>query len=458
MRSKRPAPWVILVTLTVAACTGSDSIPPSRVNPGPPNVLVIVTDDQRAHGALDVMPKTRRWFGRDGTIFTNAFATTPLCCPSRASILTGRYSHNTGVEKNQDGPLLDQSSTIEAYLEDEGYRTALVGKFLQGVGNDYNPPHFDGWVTSSWGYYGATFNVNGTLREIDRYSTDFVTMWATRYLRRFERDDGAPWLLYVAPVAPHKPYKAEKKYASAAVAELSPDPSFEEVDRSDKPFFVRGMDFALSDARALHRAQLRTLKSVDDMVNRLFRLLGRLGERENTLAFFLSDNGFLLGEHGMFAKRVPYLPAVRIPMLARWPGHIPAGARSDEIVANIDVAPTILDAAGIETDPRVPTDGRSLLSDETRDEIVIEMYDNWRQHLPDWASILTSSFQYIEYYKRGYEERGARELFREYYDLESDPFQLDNLLTDPFPGNDPDVRSLSSRLASYRTCAGENCP
>jgi arylsulfatase A-like enzyme len=362
------------------------------------------------------------------------------------------------VEKNQDGPVLDQRSTIEAYLRDSGYRTALVGKFLQGLGNDYNPPHFDGWVTSSWGYYGATFNVNGKLREIDRYSTDYVSRWAATYLRRFERTDERPWLLYVAPVAPHKPYEPEEIYADAPVPELSLDPSSEEVDRSDKPFFADDMDFPVSQARALHRDQLRALMSVDDMVGRLFRLLGKLGERDETLAFFLSDNGFLLGEHRMFAKRVPYIPAVRIPMLARWPGHIEAGATDNRMVANIDVAPTIFDAAGIEPHDRFPVDGLSLLSDETRDELLIEIYDNWRQHIPDWASILSPSFQYTEYYRRGYEERGARVMFREYYNLEGDPFQLDNLLADDDDSNDPDVEALSSRLADYRTCEGESCP
>jgi arylsulfatase A-like enzyme len=456
--SRRLAVGTSVLALVVwPACTEGGarrSTTPER----PPNVLVIVTDDQRAEGALDVMPRTRRWFGRGGTTYTQAFATTPLCCPSRASILTGRYSHNTGVEKNQDGPVLDQDSTIEAYLKEAGYKTALAGKFLQGLGPDFNPPHFDGWVTSSWGYYGATFNVNGEVRVIDRYSTDFVTLRASRFLRRFERDDRSPWLMYVAPVAPHKPYEAERKYESAAVPSLSADPSFEEKDRSDKPAFVERVNFSLPQARALHRAQLRTLKSVDDMVDRLFRLLGRLGERENTLAFFLSDNGFLLGEHRLFAKRVPYIPAVRIPMLARWPGHIPGGVRDDRLVANIDIAPTIYDATGVRPEPRFPVDGVSLLSDHARTELLIEMYDNWRHHIPDWASILTSSFQYVEYYQRSYERRGARVMFREYYDLESDPFELDNLLEAPRSAKRPELQSLSSRLESFRICEGRDCP
>jgi arylsulfatase A-like enzyme len=450
-------PGVILAVLAATACTDR-SAPGRPTDAEPPNVLVIVTDDQRANGALAVMPKTRRWFARGGTTYTHAFATTPLCCPSRASILSGRYSHNNGVEKNQDGSRLDQSSTIEAYLKRSGYKTALVGKFLQGVGNDYNPPHFDGWVTSSWGYYGATFNVNGNLRVIDRYSTDFVTSWASRFLRRFERDDGAPWLLYVAPVAPHKPYEPEKRYRTAPVPALTLDEGFDEADRSDKPAFVREMSFALSDARALHRTQMRTLKSVDDMVGSLFGLLGRLGERDDTLAIFLSDNGFLLGEHRLFAKRVPYLPAVRIPMLARWPGRIAAGATEDRLVATIDVAPTILDAAGIEPRDRFPLDGSSLLSGSERDQLLLEMYDNWRQGLPDWASIVTDSFQFIEYYKRGYEERGARVMLREYYDLARDPLQLENVLADESAERDPNIESLSSVLETYRECEGNTCP
>ena len=442
----------------LVACTGSGGSQDPDDTPdashGPPNILIIVTDDQRAEGTLDVMPALRRLFEEGGTTFTNAVATTPLCCPSRAGIFTGQYSHNHGVTRNNKGPEMDERSALPFYLQESGYRTALVGKYLQGILGIKAPPYFDDYaISGGLRYHDRPTNVDGKQRVIKRHATDFMGDMAARYVRRFEERDDQPWFLYIAPNAPHKPFEPEKKYANAEVPAFEPDEAASEEDVSDKPPYVTETDFTLGDPELVWAQQLRLLMSVDDLVNKVFRAM-EAGDEENTLAFFMSDNGLMLGEHGLFAKRVPYHQSVAIPLLARWPGHIAAGASDDRIVANIDLAPTILQAAGVEPSDEFPIDGRSLLSDGRRDRILLEEYENTVHGLPDWASILGDNYQYTEYYEK---ESGAL-MYREYYDLASDPFALENLLGDGNPSNDPGVEMLSDDLDAMKTCVGAECP
>ena len=165
-----------------------------------------------------------------------------------------------------------------------------------------------------------------------------------------------------------------------------------------------------------------------------------LGE-ENTLAFFMSDNGFMWGEHGHLFKRTPYESSVKVPLLMRWPGQVEKGAVDRRLVANIDVAPTILEAAGIEPMPERPMDGRSLLGTEERERLVLEYWAEGGRNIPTWFSTRTKDFQYIRY-----EDRFGDVLFREYYDLARDPWQRRNLLGDGDPTNDPSDRP--TRLAA----------
>jgi arylsulfatase A-like enzyme len=191
---------------------------PSSAHGTPPNILIIVTDDQRAEGTLLLMPRTRHFFQAGGTRFTNAVATTPLCCPSRATILTGRYAHNTGVRSQNPAPL-DRTTLFPRLLRAAGYKTALVGKFLNSWGLLRPPPHFDRWATigGQSKYRDPTFNLNGDIQRLAGYSTDLIGGLAARFLRAFERADTAPWLLYVAPVAPHLPWPPARRHAGASV-------------------------------------------------------------------------------------------------------------------------------------------------------------------------------------------------------------------------------------------------
>lgn len=446
---------VLLAAATLAACTPArddNATPEPTPAPERPNVLVVVTDDMRPDG-LDAMPFTVRWLIEGGRTYTNAYATTPLCCPSRASIFTGQYAHNHGVLKNRDSHDLDTERTIMAYLQDQtDYRTALVGKYLNSWAVEEDPPHFDKWASYSGRYYGKPFNVNGTPTPTNDYSTYHMAKRSTEFLRAFERDDEDPWFLYVATVAPHSPFTIAPQHKAEPVPilrrNIGPAPSLTERDLSDKPD-LPSRPFSLERTRQLRKKQWRTLLSVDDMMRKLRGALARLDEEEDTLVIFTSDQGILQGEHGLFAKRLPYTESIQVPLLVRWPGKVEQSA-DDRLVANVDIAPTIMELTGITPDE--PVDGVSLLSDQARSELFIEQLENWRVGLADWRSIRTREAQYIEYYGRG-----GRLIDREYYDLIADPYQLRNLLGDADPSNDPDVAELSAQIERLESCEGADC-
>jgi arylsulfatase A-like enzyme len=419
-----------------------------------PNILIIMTDDQRA-ATLRVMPAVRRWFRADGTRFPEAYATTPQCCPSRASIFTGQWAHNHGVNNNEEAEQLRHRSTIHALLKQAGYRTAISGKFLNKWGVDQRPPFFDRWAIFDGGYHQYPSNVDGDVRTVSRYSTHFVSDHAVSYLERFERHDSDPWLLYVTPYAPHLGALPERRYRGAAVPPWKPGRAVGE-NTADKPPWVRSRDIPNDEVKRWRRRQLRTLMSVDDMVGRLMRRLGNLGERRRTLALFMSDNGYYWGEHGLIGKALPYSQDVHIPLILRWRGHLRAGARDERMAANVDVAPTVLEAAGVR--PERVMDGRSLLTSWDRDRLLFEYtFDpgNLRQY-PTWASTRTDDYQYVEYYGDG------EVIFREYYDMGSDPHQLRNLYKDGDPTTAPPTASLSGQLGLDRNCIGSSgataCP
>jgi arylsulfatase A-like enzyme len=427
-----------------------------------PNILIIVTDDQ-PRGTLQVMPATRRLFVREGRTYRNAYVTTPLCCPSRASILTGRYAHNHGI-LTQEPQSFDVRTSIPRYLRQAGYLNGIAGKYLNrwGAGPDFrpmSPPYFDLWATtrpSGNGYRKTLFNVNGHLRTVNRYSTTFIGDQTISFLRAFERQDHRPWLMYTAVVAPHAPYKPQVEYRRAPVGSWPVNPAVFEDDRSDKPPYVQARDVTYEQARSVRARQLRTLMSVDDMVRAIFAELRHLGEDRRTLAFFVSDNGYTWGDHGFVNKTVPYLPSVRVPLLARWPGHITERSVEERITANVDIAPTIARAARLQVDGP-PMDGHSLFDRHwTRDHLLVEYFKGDTGIAPTWSSLTALDYQYVEYY----DDLGSI-TFREYYDLSADPWQLTNTLGDGDPANNPGpgvVATLSARLADERDCAGGDCP
>jgi arylsulfatase A-like enzyme len=438
-------------------------MPVAAQGPGRPNVLIILTDDQRATDTLQVMPDTVKWFAQGGATYPNAVAATPLCCPARAAIMTGQFAHNNGVRTNADRNELIQAATIQKYLTDAGYFTGMVGKYLNGwpvtVSNHPNPPHFHRWAVMDPGYRNTNWNVNGSVHSESTYSTDYTAEKALDFLQVFEnQDDDRPWFLYVAPYAPHGPLipegenPGEDPYHVADVGTWGGNPAVFEADESEKPAYVQNSAEDLADAQAQRQGQLRMLLSVDDLVESLFADLQAKGDLDDTLAFFLSDNGFMWSEHGLDAKNKPYTESIQIPFMMRWPGHVAPGVVDTRLAANIDLVPTILQAAGISPKSEHPLDGVSLIDGVVRTKVLTEAWAGG--NIGPWASIRTPRYQYIEYYA----DDEATVVFRELYVLRKDPWQLQNVLGDPATANDSDSAGLASELAAARACAGAASP
>jgi arylsulfatase A-like enzyme len=438
---RRCAALFVLASLAAAFAPG-----PAR-GAAAPNILIIVTDDQR--DGLHVMPDTLRWFDQGGTSFSNAYATTPTCCPSRASIITGRYSHNHRVTNEGRATVLDENTTISYYLDKAGYHTALFGKYLNSWPIDRPPAHWDEFAyfknSTADTYVGKGWNIDGTIGNTGSYATDYIGARAVSVIRNV----ASPWLLYLSTPNPHGPWTTEPEYSKAAVGPWDGNPAVFEEDLSDKPPYVQQSSTSFTAGSRQRKKQLRTLYSVDDMVQRVFSALQDAGQLDNTLAIFVSDNGYLWGEHRRCCKSVPYTQSIQVPMFARWSGQFAAGATDRRLVATIDILPTVLDAAGV-TATTAPVDGRSLRAGGRRTRLLAEFFES-RSVAPPWSSTVTASYQYVEY------NDGSG--FREYYDLAQDPWQLRNLLGDGDGSNDPaNIGELSSQLASDKQCSGSSCP
>jgi arylsulfatase A-like enzyme len=426
-----------------------------------PNILIIVTDDQRPD-TMKFMPQTRKLFGRRGVTFERAFATTPVCCPFRASLMTGQYAHNSGVRRNEDALMLDHEHTLQRYLSEGGYRTALVGKYLNSWPREIAPPYFDRFVVGN-GYRNIRVNVEGRVKRISQYVPYYLRKRAVRMLEDFEGDnDKRPWLMVLTPASPHGPSIPAPEHESVRLPEWKGNPATFEEDLSDKPPMIYPNSTPVGvEARPLkwkYEEAARALLGADDVVSGVFDALTELGENSNTLAFFMSDNGFLMGEHGLRMKRFPYPMSQETPLHMRWPdGGLPKGGTDDRIVANIDVLPTVLEAAGLKDSLEHEVDGMSLLGFQQRNRLLLEVFADSKKQVPTWASLITDREQYTEYY----ELDGETKIFTEYYDVLSDPWYLTNTLGDDDPINDPSpftLHVLQNQLEAARECAGASCP
>lgn len=472
----------VALTLTVA-CGGSgaagsapsSSSPTSSSTPSSRalNVLVVMTDDQDAASVRE-MPRVQALLAQQGVVFPNAFATTPLCSPSRASILTGQYAHNHGVRHNSlplGGfqalrTLGAEARAFPVWLKSAGYRTGYMGKYF----NDFSPgwgaapSGWDEWValTEPQRYTEFTFNDNGVDRTAPSgaHQTDFLADRAISFLRAAESRDDQPFLLFLSPYAPHGVSVPATRHQSMFDAAGAPrTPNFDEPDVSDKPAHIRRIPrFTADEVAARDRAYrdaLRTLQGVDEMVERLVSTLRELGELESTMIFFLSDNGYSFGSHRFTDKKAPYEESLQIPFIVRGPG-VPAGTRLGYLVANIDVAPTIAELARIGVPAHV--DGRSLapllvanppaLSAATwREDLLIEFWFMGRDALPDYIGVrreTASESQMFAAYPTG---------DREVYDLRSDPYQLEGRESDR-----PETAGrLHQRALALSACSGANC-
>ena len=442
-----------------------------------PNVIVIMTDDQTVE-SMRVMKNVRHLLADRGTTFDSSYVSFALCCPSRATFLTGQYAHNHGVLSNVPpfggyGRLRGRS-TLPVWLQQAGYRTVLVGKYLNGYGDRKPreiPPGWTEWYGavnhSAYRYYGYVMNENGKLVKYGTgpmdYQTDVYGRKAAEVVRRLAPQQ-APFFMWVTPLAPHiggpptpgRPpltsLPAPRYLGRFASTALPMPPSFNELDVSDKPAQVRGRPALtakkIAEITERYRLSLESLLSVDDAVARIIDALRRSGELENTLVVFTSDNGFLQGEHRIpIGKIWPYEPSAKVPLIMRGPG-IPAGLHLHQTVANIDLAPTIADFAGAQ--PGLTMDGMSLRP------LFSDPGVFWGRDLLHEGPLndqLQMKFSVIRTPRWVFSNRiaGGDEL----YDLQTDPYELTNLRSDP--ASEGVQHALESRLAALSTCRGITC-
>ncbi|WP_416963750.1 sulfatase [Streptomyces sp. Agncl-13] len=423
-----------------------------------PNILVVVTDDQPKDTDWAI-PGTVDWLGGHGVTFERAHANTPLCAPSRASIMSGRYAHNHGVLDTRHPYHLDQHTTVQRQLHDSGYRTGLFGKYLNYWHTGDNPPHFDEWLLQEpVAYYNGHYNDGGTVRNIPGYNTTVIKDRALAFIDG-SRTDRRPWFAYVATRSAHEFNIPEKKYADTRVPEWAGRPSVFESDKDDKPAFLRKAKHGLAAGQALRARQLRTLLSVDDAMRDFRDKLRALGQLENTLVLYTSDHGLCWGDHGWLRKSVPYRPSLEVPFHLSWPARgLDRGTSDDRLAGHVDIAPTLLDAAGVT--PDTPHDGHSLLGTGDRDHLLAEWWWNRQDKEPihTWATYIGKSEQYTEYYRTRLDKNGlatngdGKVLFREYYDLRADPYQLTNKLHEATAGQEArlGIPALAKKLNAAR--------
>lgn len=536
----RPAPRrAFLAAACIAAAllllpSAAQARPASAAGDGRPNVLVVMTDDMAA-GDLAQLPNVKRLLVERGTTFTNAVDSFPLCCPSRATFITGQYAHNHGVVGNF-WPygwygMKDRRNILPAWLDRSGYDTALIGKWLNGYGardaHGEIPAGFDHWRglldASAYDYFNFVMNDNGHLRtwgdgdfarklvefaklevvpnpggtagllaklasvfgappysywgseQRGDYSPD-VTGRVTERLVRRARGSRDPFFVWWAPAASHRedvattllgrpgpdPRPAPRYADWARRLDLPRGPSFNEDDVSDKPSNLAD-NAPVLDGDALHQLELDyqgrigSLRAVDDHVGHLVRILRRTDQLRNTVIVFVSDNGWLHGQHRIPGdKFLPYEESLRVPLVVRGPG-VRAGRRVRAQVSNVDFAPTLLDLARAEPGRR--QDGRSLVpllrgtSRQGTGAVLLEAprplfeqasaVNAWDR---PYTGVRTARYTYVVY-----AETGETEL----YDRRRDPNQLTNVAGDPALAA---VRSrLADRLERLEACKGASC-
>ena len=345
--------------------------PPARAAlPERPDIIVIVTDDQR-RGTLGWMPTVHDYMRQHGIRFPRAMVPTSLCCPSRASLFTGEYAHTTKVWSNNEGwsrfvRAGMESRSVAVWLRRAGYRTGLVGKYLNAFRGTSPPPGWRVWhsfIGNNARYYDyELLHTNGSATrhgfDAASYSTDVLRRHALRFIAATAEEK--PFFLYFAPYAPHAPATPAPRHRSLT-APLSPfdPPSFNERDLSDKPVWIRRLPAARSSyVENLRTQQYRSLRSVDDAIRMMLDAQRARRRLRNTLIIVLGDNGPMWGEHRVMGKFVPYGGATRIPLAIAWPARLPEGKADGRLALNIDVPVTVAAAARAAHDEVA---GRNLL-------------------------------------------------------------------------------------------------
>ena len=427
------------------------TVAPEKIDGAKPrNVVFILSDDHR-YDAMSFMghpfAKTPHMdaMASAGVHLKNAFVTTSLCSPSRASILTGLYTFRHRVIDNQR--LVPKGTLFfPQYLQKVGYKTGFIGKWHMGHASDEPRPGFDYWFSfkGQGQYYppgkNYTINENGKRVPQDGYITTLLTRKAVEFLER-QTDHEEPFFLYLSHKAVHGPFTPEPKYkGSLAEAPFEFPESSKRLKNNqlNRPRWLldqrnswHGMDFPLhtgTSAEAFYKSYCEALRSVDDSIGAVVAQLKKMGLYDDTLVIYMGDNGYMFGEHGLIDKRVAYETSSRVPMLMQCPSIIQGGSVVDEVVANIDIAPTVMQAMGLKKPPHM--DGQSFLplargkSIPWRDYFLYVYY--WEQNYPmtpTHFSLRGDQYKYTTYYGLW----DTDELF----DIQADPMEQNNLIHQP---------------------------
>ncbi len=464
--------WWLAVALLLFAVRSSLTVAePAEAEPVPPNLVVIITDDQRWDTIVqrypELMPNVSR-LASEGTYFPNAFVPNSLCCPSRASTLTGTYSHTNGVfgntsvhgERYGGFDAFHDSVTIATALRDADYRTLFVGKYMNGYPHghwNYVPPGWNRWFAiRSGAYYRYRAATDGHKSQRfgearDDYSGRVLTSKAIDYVSRVP--EGQPFFLYYAPTAPH----SSSPESQVDPGTNNPDPDPRDVgalaDMTDwrpasygnhgvtsgSPSYIQEQGWSREEGRNVDLARQRQLEALIGADREIGKLVASLPP--NTAVLFMSDNGRLWGEHRYHSKKVPYEEAIRIPMVLWGPDVGVAAAVDDRLALNIDVAPTLLQLARLPStvatavdhyegnDALVPAEGLSLVGHDVREYFPLEHWDP-AGGVPGYCGVRTADgWMYVRYADAF--SPSADDGFEELYDLNVDPLEMDNLVDDP---------------------------
>lgn len=424
----------------------------------PKNILFVLTDDHR-YDAMGFMKAqdfgdtpTLDRLAREGTHFRNAFVTTALCSPSRASILTGLYAHQHKVVDNNH-PIPPELIFYPKYLQRAGYDTAFIGKWHMGNEGDAPQPGFDHWVSfKGQGTYLPSpngLNVNGEKVPQKGYITDELTDYAIDWISK--RDRNKPWMMHLAHKAVHAEFLPAERHKGRYDKETFRYPENMKPGVPGRPMWVEnqrnswhGVDYAYHgtlDIADYYKRYMETLLAVDEGLARILDLLEQRGELDDTLIVYMGDNGFLFGEHGLIDKRNAYEESMRVPLLVRCPSLFRPGSTIESVVANIDIAPTLLAAAGLEApDYMAGSDMLPLARDPKapwRSELLYEYY--WERNFPQTPTVHAlreDRYKYMHFH-------GIWDL-DELYDIVADPHENDNLLARP--GHEDLAERLSGKL------------
>jgi len=428
-----------------------EAVTPERLpNAKPRNVVFILSDDHR-YDAMSFMghqfAETPHMdsLAKNGVHLKNAFVTTSLCSPSRASILTGLYTfRHRVIDNNRLVP--EGTRFFPEYLQKAGYATGFIGKWHMGGHHDDPRPGFDYWVSfKGQGNYfppgpNYTINVNGERVKQDGYITTLLTRYALEFLES-QRESDQPFFLYLSHKAVHANFTPEEKYEDKFAQKPFSRPSSEaplsDNDRNLPRWLIdqrnswHGVDFPYHsdlNIEQYYKRYCEALCSVDDSVGTVIDQLKDMGIHDETLVIYMGDNGFMFGEHGLIDKRVAYETSIRVPMLMQCPELFSGGTVVDEMVANIDIAPTIMEAMGLQKPPHMDGDSFIQLAQGQqipwRDYFLYAYY--WEKNFPQSPTVFSlrgDRFKYTTYYGLWDTD--------EFYDIAADPMEQHNLIHDP---------------------------